>query len=135
MDRVLDRLYIGDSGDLRSPILHQLGFRAVLDLRDAGTDVRGIDDVHRVTNRDGDPWTAEQVNTALDFVQLQIRFGRVLIACAAGMSRSASMVVGFLVRSGWDAPSALEHLRRCRPIVAPMPAMLESVLAAVQNST
>lgn len=130
MNRVLDRLWIGSAEDVKVP-LRALGFRAVLDLRDGDPDVWTVDEVHRVTNRDGDPWTEEQVGPALDFVQIQIRFGRVLVACAAGKSRSASMVVGFLVRSGWDVPTALEHLRKCRPIIAPVPAMLQSVLTVV----
>lgn len=133
MDRVLDRLFIGSSADLKEP-LREIGFRAVLDLRDSGTDVTAVDEVKRISNRDGDPWTPEQVHGALNFVATQICHGRVLIVCAAGMSRSASMTIGFLVRSGWDAPTALEHLRRCRPIIAPVPKMLASVLSVVEPS-
>jgi protein-tyrosine phosphatase len=132
MERVLDRLWIGSAEDLRAP-LRSLGFSAVLDLRDGVTsDADRSVVVHRVENRDGDPWSERQVTDALDFVAERVRHGRVLVACAAGMSRSACMIIGYLVRAGWDEASAHELVRRSRPIVAPVPKMLDSVLAAVR---
>ena len=53
------------------------------------------------------------------------------MACGAGISRSASVIAAYLVRCGWDEPSAVEHLRRARPQVAPAPAMIESALRGV----
>lgn len=135
MDRVLDRLFIGSSTDLdgRVPFC-ALGFSAVVDLRDGHPDadvfIPGVA-VHRVRNRDGDPWTAEQVEDVITFVHEQLRHGKVLIACAAGMSRSACVVIGYLVRTGWDALSACEHVRRVRPQIAPAVRMLDSVLETI----
>ena len=129
MDRVLDRLWIGSSKDLLSTTpLRSLGFVAVLDLRDAGQ-ARPLDvTTFALANRDGDPWAAADVNAALAFVYEHVRFGRVLVACGAGMSRSTSMVIGFLVRCGWDAPSAYEHLRRAHMEAAPSAKMVDVVL-------
>lgn len=133
MDRVLDRLWIGSAPDFQAP-LRALGFSAALDLRDgAHGDVRHVvDRVHRVENRDGDPWTKKQVLEALDFVAVEIRRGRVLVACAAGMSRSVCMTIGYLVRAGMDEVSAYELVKRARGVAAPVPKMLDSVLAAVR---
>ena len=133
MDRVLDRLWIGSSRDAAAP-LKSLGFAAVLDLRDDAGAIAQPSSVvvHRVKNRDGDPWACGQVVEALDFIADQVRGGRVLVLCAAGMSRSACMVVGYLVRAGFDEASAYELLRRARPRVAPVERMLDSVLAAVR---
>ena len=129
MDRILDRLWIGSTHDLeKGPPLRELGFRAVLDLRDASSDVRAVDEVFRLNNRDGDPWSPDDVELALAFVSAQIRFGRVLVACAAGMSRSASMCIGYLVRAGYDAPTAHAMVKAARPVIAPVPAMLSCVL-------
>ena len=94
MDRVLDRLWIGEEKDLSSP-LGVLGFVAVLDLRDGRQAVEHDGVVfHHVQNRDGDPWTRKQVEAALEFVTEYVKKGKVLVACAAGMSRSASVVIG-----------------------------------------
>lgn len=131
MNRVLDRLWIGATEDLAGTIpLRALGFSAVVDLRDGIPTLpamRGVE-LLRVANRDGDPWGKDQVAAALDFIHSHIREGRVLVACAAGMSRSASMVIGYLQRCGHSAPEAFVLLKAARSAIAPVPAMLESVM-------
>ncbi len=128
MDRVLDRLWIGSAPDFQAP-LAALGFSAVLDLRDgAHARPEGVV-VHRVENRDGDPWSHKQVTAALAFIIKHVQRGRVLVACAAGMSRSASMVIGYLVACGFDEPSAYALVRAARPGILPVRKMLDSVLA------
>lgn len=134
MNRVLDRLYIGSAHDLEGVsrgCLRALGFSAILILR-AGKDAdeTGVQTL-RIANRDGDPWTKEQVVQALDFIARNILTGRVLVTCAAGMSRSASMVIGYLVRVGWDAASAYVAVKQARPEIAPVAEMVESVLRSV----
>jgi protein-tyrosine phosphatase len=132
VDRVLDRLWIGATEDFRAP-LATLGFSGVLDLRD-NTKSEVLDvKVFRIGNRDGDPWTPEQVNNAIDFVFERVRHGNVLVACAAGMSRSACMVIGFLVRTGWNITEAYERVYCTRRRISPVPAMLRSVLQAVRS--
>ncbi len=131
MNRVLDRLWIGDTRAASLP-LGTLGFVALLDLRDEQPTSR--DDgtfVHWLGNRDGDPWKTEDVIGALDFIHNNV--GRVLVACNAGMSRSASMVIGYLVRCGWDPAAALAHLRNVRREVLPKASMMKAVLAVVQG--
>lgn len=130
MERVLDRVWIGGASDLEAPLV-ELGFTGLLDLRDGTRPaIEGLA-IHRITNRDGDPWTREQVLDALDFVAEQVERGRVLIACTAGMSRSACMVIGFLVRSGWGVTEAYMRLKQARPQILPVRKMLDSVLEAV----
>ena len=130
MDRVLDRLWIGSSRDLDGAVpLRALGFSAVVDLRDGEhPHLLGVL-TYRLVNRDGDPWTPSSVEAALDFVHEHVRHGRVLVACAAGMSRSVSIATAYLVRCGWDVAEALARVREARPKIAPMPAMLEAALA------
>ena len=131
MNRVLDRLWIGAGRDFAYP-LAALGFVAVLDLRDATTPSADVP-THRLVGRDGDPWKREEVVEAIAFVYDGVRRGRVLVVCDAGMSRSASMVTGFLVRCGWDAPSALACVKAVRSVAAPKAVMLEAVLRAVRG--
>lgn len=132
MERVLDRLWIGAADDFKAP-LSALGFAGALDLRDGQAHVTDESvKVFKLRNRDGDPWSADQVLNALDFVSERLRYGKVLVACAAGMSRSACMVIGYLVRTGWDVSSAHEVVRAARPRILPVPKMLASVLQAVQ---
>jgi dual specificity protein phosphatase-like protein len=130
MERVLDRLWIGSSEDFRAP-LGVLGFSAVVDLRDGEVSaVPGVE-IHRVNQRDGDPWSPDQVHRTLAFIAERVRTGKVLVACAAGMSRSASMAIGYLVYTGWSPAEAHERVRAARPRIQPVPKMLISVLGAV----
>lgn len=133
MDRVLDRLWIGSTRDI-TPTLGALGFSGVLDLRDNMIVAQFDCMMFRLPNRDGDPWNEEQVVSALDFIERRIKLGKVLVACAAGMSRSASMVIGYLVRSGWDVGEAFERVKQARPKILPVPKMLQSVLEVVKAS-
>lgn len=128
---MLDRLWIGCADDFHAP-LGPLGFTGVVDLRDGHKPSSTGVIVHHIDNRDGDPWTPVQVLGALDFVSAQLGAGRVLIGCAAGMSRSASLTIGYLVRTGWDVASAYEHVHRVRPQVRPVARMLSCVLEALQ---
>lgn len=138
MDRVLDRLFIGDAADVAGRVpLGALGFVGVVDLRDGDhgrTQVVGAE-VHRIENRDGDPWTVEQVRGAVEFIHRQIQKGRVLVVCWAGMSRSACITIGYLVRCGWSVAEAVECVRRARPEIAPVERMLASVLQAIGEET
>lgn len=132
MDRVLDRLWIGSSEDFGAPLL-QLGFLGVLDLRDSVRNrVQADATTLRLANRDGDPWDEKQIKGAFAFLHDKIANGKVLIACAAGMSRSASMTIGFLVHSGWGVAEAYERVKAARPRVLPVPAMLNAVLKVAQ---
>lgn len=135
MNRVLDRLWIGSSADLEPRVpLKSLGFSAVVDLRDGSTVTPRTDDLAlcRLVNRDGDAWTSADVEATFRFIDAQIRHGKVLVACAAGMSRSACIVIGYLVKSGWSLPEAYQHVRDARPRIAPVTSMLESVLAVTR---
>ena len=126
VNRVLDRIWIGTGADFLQP-LGALGFVGAVDLRDA-SDLATPVPVFRLAQRDGDPWIESEVAAAYAFVYDGIQRGKVIVACDAGMSRSASMVVGFLVRCGWDAPSALAHVLSVRSVVRPKAAMLEAAL-------
>lgn len=135
MNRVLDRLWVGGSSDLDSEVpLAALGFVAVVDARDGQRpQVPGVE-VHRLANRDGDPWSPDALDAAYDFIASRIRRGRVLVACAAGMSRSVSLAAGYLSRVGYDAPTAFEAVRAARPQARPVAAMLDAALASAVES-
>ena len=131
MDRVIDRIWIGSTRDIGQP-LQALGFSGVVDLRD-GVHPRADVPSFQLANRDGDPWNKSQVLDVLDFLADSLKRGRVLVACMAGMSRSACMIIGHLVRAGFDEATAYSMVRRARPKIAPIPAMLNSVMTAVRG--
>ena len=132
MNRILDRLWIGDTDDFRSSSgLKEAGFVGVVDLRDHipdGTTISPCINTYNVKNADGAAWLNEQVNEVLTFIHRNIFSGRILVACAAGRSRSASICIAYLVRCGWDKASAYEQVRKARYEISPHPEMLHSAL-------
>lgn len=60
--------------------------------------------------------------------------GDVLIHCKHGQSRSAAVVVAFLMhRNGWSLDVALAEVRRRRPIVDPNDSVLQQLVAYEQR--
>ena len=81
--------------------------------------------------RDAEPapdlaWLREQVA----FIDGQRRAGRtVFVHCRNGVSRSAMVVVAYLMaRHGWTRDEALEMVRAKRPAVRPNPAFMRRLL-------
>ena len=136
MNRILDRLWIGSTADLSGTVpFRALGFAGVVDLRDSAAPPDLGVALYRVTNRDGDPWNKAQVDGIFEFIHGHIRHGRILVACAAGMSRSASIVIGYLVHCGWDVPAAFAAVKAARPSIAPAVGMLESAITMQGGET
>eukprot|EP01041_Mallomonas_annulata_P009089 gene9090-18833_t len=60
------------------------------------------------------------METAFHFIEQGKHYGAVLVHCHKGVSRSASFVIGYLMRkNGFTFNEALNHVQSCRPIVQP----------------
>jgi protein-tyrosine phosphatase len=51
----------------------------------------------------------------------------VVINCQAGVSRSASFVIGYLIRRGLSYDNSYELLKSCRPIIKPNRGFIEQL--------
>ena len=65
----------------------------------------------------------EHFEKAFDFIDdaLEGKDNNVLVHCNQGVSRSASFIIGYLLRKGIyrNYEDAYEHVRKCRPIISP----------------
>lgn len=74
------------------------------------------------------------MTTAFNFIEEGKHYGNVLVHCHKGVSRSASFVIGYLMRKNeFTLEEALAHVQSCRPIVQPNTAFLEQLATYQPN--
>lgn len=77
---------------------------------------------------DGEEIPRYSIRSAIHFINIARKEGlKVLVACAAGASRSASIILAYMVSEGWDIDEALKHMQKIRPIINPSIECLDSV--------
>ena len=60
------------------------------------------------------------MEAAFNFIEKGKHYGAVLVHCHKGISRSASFVIGYLMKKNeFTFEEALSHVQSCRPIVQP----------------
>ena len=68
------------------------------------------------------------INGAIKFIEQSQHYGKILVHCHKGISRSASIVMGYLMKTNeLTLSEALEHLRGLRPVVCPNEAFLRQL--------
>jgi protein-tyrosine phosphatase len=85
--------------------------------------------------RDGEPIDGHNLDAAFRFLDEQMQAERVvLVYCAAGRSRSVSVITGYLALRNSKAPHViLRRIRKLRPEVCPSEPTLESVVQYVNE--
>lgn len=131
VDRVVEGLYIGGVAAVHhAAALREAGITHVLKLSTA--DQGWPDDFTVFDNAlpDSEFVPLEQLRRGVAFIREQRQAGRnVLVACHAGVSRSSTFVLAYLLEAlGYDLREAWQHLHAQHPIAWPMPQMWESLL-------
>lgn len=129
-NHVLDQVYIGSLFALdEGESLREAGIASILKLTRSTAGAEDGFTILELSFSDG--WLVPDgyLRRGLDFVhEKEIRGEGVLIMCAAGISRSATFTLAYLVERGYDLHEAFVHLRKRRPIVAPHPILWISLL-------
>jgi hypothetical protein len=85
-------------------------------------------EVLQLVVQDGRSVSAGLLRQGASFLRAERAAGRnVLVACAAGISRSSSFVVAYLVSEGLDLEEALSTVMERRRVALPHPALLQSI--------
>jgi protein-tyrosine phosphatase len=137
MDWVAAGIAIGRRRDaLDGDLVRGAGIEAILQLY--GPERDPIEFAH-VTHAlclyvvDGEPLSPELLTQGVSFIREQRRAERQgLVACGAGMSRSAAFVAAYLVEEGAELAVAFLTLMRRRPQIMPHPTVLRSLLEHYQ---
>lgn len=125
MNKVTDNLYIGGVHDLRilQP-LRDAGITTVLKLYQDKEDYPVIPPDLPFWDKpvvDGAGWDSKWIGDTIAQIQEAILRGeKVLVMCAAGRSRSATVVLAYLsIYGNMSLAQAWKHLKQCRPVVDP----------------
>jgi atypical dual specificity phosphatase len=128
--RVFERLYLGSTDDVdQLAVSNPLGITTVVNVRREKnrTKRKGLVYVH-IPLADAEFVPAGTLELVLTAIGQNIRKGRVLVHCAAGMSRSPAMVAMYMHYVGYkNLDAALRELKGLRSIVNPSRVILESI--------
>lgn len=77
---------------------------------------------------DGEAIPEHKISSAIHFIDIARNKGlNVMVSCAAGASRSASIILAYMISTGWDFDEALKHMQKVRPIINPSIECLDSI--------
>ena len=77
---------------------------------------------------DATPMSVGKFDAIIDAIAGNIRWGRLLVNCGAGVSRTPIMVAAWMHVVGYkNIDAALVEIRMLRPIINPSPILLKSV--------
>jgi dual specificity phosphatase 12 len=129
-NQITESLYIGGSQLTKmSDKLKELNITSVLKLYESPPDWPVGFTVYNMPYPDGEPIPAERMARHIKFITDEIEAGhKVLVVCGAGISRSSTAVLAYLVSTGLSLPDAYRLLKSRHPIASPNPVLWDSLI-------
>lgn len=129
-NQITDLLYIGSAQLTNmSEKLIELGITSVLKLYESPPDWPVGFTVYNMPHPDGEPISDARMARHIKFIADEIEAGhKVLVVCSAGISRSSTAVLAYLVSTGMSLPDAYRLLKSRHPIANPNPALWDSLI-------
>lgn len=140
VNHVIDHVYIGSvDGAFHLPVLEQNGFTCIVDLSNLASVPRSAQINYMIIPVDDSPNTdlSRYFQEASAFIdQCAASSGKVLVHCMAGISRSATIVLAYLMlRKQMSLKDALGLLMSQRPWVKPNAGFIRQLQRLDQMST
>jgi protein-tyrosine phosphatase len=132
-DHVIDGVYVGGARAIyHIPELRTAGIKHVLKLYFDETDWDQWPEdfvvCHNPLN-DGEFIPLETLQRGVSFIKEHVAAGEpVLVMCGAGISRSSTFVLAYLLDSGYSLYDAWQLLRKQHPEAWPLPALWQSLI-------
>lgn len=137
MNQVCSRIFIGDENDAAAL---GAGFGNTEGLAVVSAQMNDRSEVRKRFTNDGNrylwlrhadcvPWNTDELLTFLAFTRQCMDANlSVLVQCGAGISRSSSLVIAWLMHHGWSWDQAEDLVRAARPIIQPHHELKTSIL-------
>lgn len=141
LSRLSEYLYLGDQNDATTPgRLESVGIGAVCNLTELTDGLaphwRDQDRYIRLNQADGYPISHAVITEFLAWmISQRTSSRRVLIHCAAGVSRTSAFAILWLMFCGFSWDEAEAMVKAARPIISPNPVLKESILAYFAGGT
>jgi len=128
IQKILDNIYIGDiDGLMDSQRRKEYNIKAMICCaKEINPNIEGIRHFMWIPLKDLGWIDKEVFDDAIRFIQMWKK-ENILIACAGGASRSASIILAYMINEGWNLDEALKYMQKIRPIINPLPSMLLSI--------
>lgn len=131
MDKILDRLYIGDGADGRNAeALRSTGITSVMNAQLETDSLGGAFTYLRLNQPDCEPIPRVLIDSFLTWMrrEMSIPGVKVLVHCGAGVSRASAFTIAYLMSFGFSWDEAEVFVRSKRPQISPHPALKNSVI-------
>ena len=123
MIAITERLFLGDYSDALDANPHEID--AVVSITTQSVPFSGPH--FQLPIYDGLPWPVEEQVRMVRFIRDHIA-GAVLVHCDAGISRSSSAIILWLMAVGFSQEDALQFIRKRYTYADPAPAILDSLV-------
>ncbi len=134
MDWITDKIALGDCVDAKKVYMDIAGVDATVNCYN-GSPIEHDKEYCRVNVNDGYPIADIAIQGAFDFLDKMMGENKkVLVHCMAGISRSPSILAGYIsFKMGCSIEDALKCIRQLRPQVDPAPITFKSVKDYVEK--
>ena len=131
IDHVIDGVYIsGWRATKYEGLMLRVGLTHILKMYESVPYFSAAFNTLENACHDGEPLPDGILDRSVGFIKAQIETDQpVLVMCGAGISRSSTMVLAYLIDRGYDLRDAFRLLRTVHPDAAPHPVMWQSLIS------
>jgi len=128
---IRNKLWIGNAESAKKNILFPSNIKAVISLGSLYSQYTDLDNItyHRILIDDENCDIAQHFEPTITFIDTHIKDGGVLVHCQAGISRSTTICIAYLMKSvGLSFDAAFLVTKSARSVIAPNSGFIKQLL-------
>ncbi|MFW9929084.1 MAG: dual specificity protein phosphatase family protein [Candidatus Thorarchaeota archaeon] len=139
LNEIVPKLWLGAINAANNGFLKPRNITAVLSIINSRDMIPKLNElnIHEcIIREDGDAFMPEEIALGINFIETNLERGlSILVHCLAGVSRSTSIVAGYLMKKyKWDPYHVLKFIAKKRIVVSPATKTYNSVISFVYGS-